>query len=305
MRFDDQVAVITGAGAGLGRAYAIALAERGARVALIDSGCADSRYPKELRSGLDNTLRTLKELGATAVSYRIDVRDHDAVVTMIECLQSLWGRIDILINNASIHQPCAFDALTIEQWQQQLDVDVNGSFYLAKAVWPLMKLQGYGRIIMSGAASGLYGDMHETCFSTSKMALMGLVNSLSIEGREYNIGVNSITPHALTDMTASHLAPSVKPLFSKSSVNATMLYLSSKWAPTGQHFLVAAGSVSHGMFTEFQPLRIGEDDCKPEVIHENWHTHYQQLPVVLHQSGEEQITAWAKRSAAERHVVIE
>lgn len=305
MRFDEQVAVVTGAGTGLGRAYAIALAERGARIALIDSGYSDDRAPERSDSELESTARRLIELGADSLSFAIDVRDEAALTQAVGKIHAQWGQVDILINNASIHHPCPFDLLTKERWQHQLDVDVNGCFYLTKLVWPLMKQQGYGRILISSAASGLYGNMYETSLGTSKMALIGLVNSLAMEGKEYNICVNSIIPHALTQMTEHHLAPSVKPLFTISSVNAAMLFLSSIDAPTGQHLLVAAGSVSRGGFTEYQPIRMDEEHCKPEVLRERWLEIARAAACCQHPSAEDQVTAWAKRSALARHITIE
>ncbi|QYK02583.1 SDR family NAD(P)-dependent oxidoreductase [Shewanella psychrotolerans] len=305
MRFDEQVAVVTGAGAGLGRAYAIALAARGARIALIDSGYSDAKEPNRRYSELDNTVKTLNQLGADTLSFAIDVRDETALIDAVHNIHEKWGQIDILIHNASIHHPCPFDLLTKDRWQHQLDVDVNGCFYLTKLIWPLMKLQSYGRILISSAASGLYGNMYETSFSTSKMALVGLANSLAMEGKEYNICVNTITPHALTQMTEHHLAPSVKPLFTTSSVTAAMLFLSSEHAPTGQHLLVAAGSVSRGGFTEYQHIRLDEEHCKPEVLLHRWLEIERAAPCCQHPSAEDQVTAWAKRSALERHIIIE
>lgn len=305
MRFDEQVAVITGAGAGLGRAYAIALAERGAHVVLIDAGIADPDAVLDQDSGLAKTAQTLSELGAQTMSFKLDVRDSAGLNDAVTAILGRWGHIDIVINNASIHHPCAFEELSYAQWQQQLDIDVNGSFILTKLVWPQMKRQGYGRILMSCGASALYGDRHESCFSTSKMALIGLVNSLAIEGVDSNICVNSITPHALTQMTEHHLSPLVKPLFSTSSVNAVMLFLTSSLAPSGQHLLVAAGSVSHGKFTESPHMRITDAECNPNVIHARWHELKYARPYRVHRSGEAQITAWAKRSASEHHIVIE
>ncbi|MCG9713711.1 SDR family NAD(P)-dependent oxidoreductase [Shewanella insulae] len=305
MRFDEQVAVVTGAGAGLGRVYAIALAERGARLAIIDSGYGDSRCQTYSGAGLNKTARTLTELGADCLSFQVDVCDSQALAEVVETVMARWGRIDIVVNNAGIHNPVSFDSLSFDQWQRQLDVDLNGSFHLTKLVWPLMKRQNYGRIVMTAGASGLYGDMHETHYSASKMALIGLVNSLAKEGRDYNISVNTLVPQALTAMTEHHLSPLVKPLFSTSSVNATLLYLCSSMACSGQHLLAGAGSVSHGMFVEFQPLRIVEDSCKPEVIALRWDELYRALPYHFHESGEEQVTAWARRSAAEHNVDIE
>ncbi|WP_394200441.1 SDR family NAD(P)-dependent oxidoreductase [Shewanella waksmanii] len=305
MRFDDQVAIVTGAGGGLGRAYAIALAERGAKVALIDNGEADVQNGERLGTGLKLTEQTLTRLGADAQMFLLDVADEVAVNEVVANILAKWQRIDIVVNNAGYHQSAAFDVLESELWRKQLDVNINGSYYLTKAVWPILKQRNYGRILMVSAVSGLYGNMHEVAFSTSKMALIGLVNSLSIEGRDANIHVNTLIPHALTNLTANHLAPAVKPLFSKTSVNAAMLFLAHHDAPTGQHLLVAAGSVSHGQFTEYDPLYFPSSQCKPETIRQHWPQLYQALPVHFHESGEAQVLAWAKRGAAQRKIRIE
>ncbi|MCG9696192.1 SDR family NAD(P)-dependent oxidoreductase [Shewanella sp. Isolate11] len=305
MRFDGQVAIITGAATGLGRAYAIALAQRGAHVALIDSGYSQEQDIKTGRTELESTIDAVSKIGAEASAFAIDVCDEVAIADMVNKVIKRWGRVDVLIHNASIHQPCAFERLTKAQWQRQLDVDVNACFNLTKLIWPIMKQQSYGRIIVSSAASGLYGNIYETCFSTSKMALVGFVNSLSMEGVDYNICVNAIIPHALTKMNENHLAPEVKALFSMSSVKAVMLFLSSKLAPTGQHLLVGAGSVSRGGFTEFVHVSIEEEDCKPEKVHDRWHEIMHAAPCCQHASAEAQVTAWARRRAQSRGIDIE
>ncbi|QFU21901.1 SDR family NAD(P)-dependent oxidoreductase [Shewanella eurypsychrophilus] len=295
MRFDNQVAVITGAGSGLGRAYALALAERGAKVVLIDNDI----------SGLESSHKAVLALGEQSMVFKLDVSNIEGVKDAVTQIIELWGHIDILINNAGIHSTCDFDNLTIENWQLQLNTDLNGSFYMTKAIWPHMKGRGYGKIVMSSAVSGLYGDMHETSYSASKMGLIGLVNSLYLEGMDYNISVNSLTPHAVTSMTAHKLAPSVKPLFSKTSITASMLFLCCADSPTGQHLLTAAGSVSHGQFAEFKPSYFPAGSCKPETILSSWQQIHQAQPANLHRSGEEQVLVWARRGAGEHHITIE
>lgn len=311
MRFEGQVAIVTGAASGLGRAYAIALAERGARVVLVDNETSQTKDVSssmtlnlESSSGLKACGAAIKALGGEFKAFSLDVTCFDDINAMVDDVVQSWGRVDILINNAGVHQPCAFEQMSTSTWKHQLDVDLNGTFYMTKAVWPLMKRQGYGRVVMSGASS-VYGDMHETSFSTSKMAVMGLVNSLHHEGVEHGIKVNSIIPHAVTSMTADHLAPTVRPLFSKTTVTATMLYLCSSKSPSGEHLLAAAGGISHAALVEFNPGRFKAEECTPEVITERWHELYHAKPVTAHRSGEAQVLAWAKASANQRRIVLE
>ncbi|MGS0674475.1 SDR family NAD(P)-dependent oxidoreductase [Shewanella sp. 125m-1] len=310
MRFEGQVAIVTGAASGLGRAYAIALAERGARVVLVDNETSQTRDVSssemlnlEPDSGLKICGEAITALGGEFKSFILDVTRTDDIDTMLNDVVQSWGRVDILINNAGIHQPCAFEQMSQSNWKHQLDVDLNGTFYMTKAVWPLMKRQSYGRVVMS-SASAVYGDMYETSFSASKMAVMGLVNSLHLEGAEHGIAVNSIIPHAVTSMTAAHLAPTVKPLFSKTTVTATMLYLCSSKCPSGQHLLAAAGGISHAALVEFSPSRFNAEECTPEVITERWSDIYMAQPVAAHRSGEAQVLAWAKAAANQRHIQL-
>ncbi|WP_028768133.1 SDR family NAD(P)-dependent oxidoreductase [Shewanella fidelis] len=311
MRFEGQVAIVTGAASGLGRAYSIALAERGARVILVDNESAQTEGVSDKpvinmapESGLTSCCEAIKAIGGECQSYSIDVTCSDDISAMVDSVIASWGRVDILINNAGVHHPCAFEHMSVASWKHQLDVDLNGTFYMTKAVWPHMTRQGYGRIVMSGASS-IYGDMHETSFSASKMAVIGLVNSLHLEGQEYGIAVNSIIPHAVTAMTAAHLAPAVRPLFSKTTVTATMLYLCSSKCPSGQHLLAAAGGISHAAMVEFSPSRFNAEECTPEVICDRWSDIYKAKPVTVHKSGEAQVLAWAKAQADKRHIPLE
>ncbi|MCL1060298.1 SDR family NAD(P)-dependent oxidoreductase [Shewanella gelidimarina] len=299
MRFEDQVAIVTGAASGLGRAYAIALAERGARVVIIDNEALTTKD-----SGLRSCAAAITALGGEAQVFCLDVSDSSVVQQMVDEVLSTWGRVDILINNAGIHHSCPFEHLSEATWKRQFDVDVHGSFNMTKAVWPCMKRSGYGRVIMT-CASSIFGDMYESSFSASKMALIGLVNSLHLEGEEFGIAVNTITPHAVTQMTADHLAPAVRPLFSKTTVLSAMLYLCSSECPSGKHIFAAAGGISQAEVVEFAASRFTAEECTPEIIHSRWSEIYRSKPYRGRSSGEAQVLAWAKASAEQRNIDIE
>lgn len=299
MRFENQVAIVTGAATGLGRAYAIALAERGARVVIIDLEPLSAAG-----SGLRDCAQAIRSLGAEVLTFCLDVSDAKAVQLMLAEVIASWRKIDILINNAGVHHPEPFEQITQMSWKRQFDVDVHGSFNMTQAVWPTMKQNGYGRVIMT-CASTIFGDMHEASFSASKMALMGLVNSLHLEGQAEGIAVNSITPHAVTNMVETHLAPAVKPLFSKTTVLSAVLYLCSANAPSGQHLFAAAGGISHAELIEYAASRFDAAHCTPEAIHQRWQEIYQAQPCHRRASGESQVSAWAKMSAEQHDVTLE
>lgn len=299
MRFEHQVAIVTGAASGLGRAYAIALAERGARVVIVDNEPLTSKD-----AGLRSCAQAITALGGKTKVFCLDVSDSAAVQQMVDDVLLDWGKVDILINNAGIHHSCPFEHLSEKTWKRQFDVDVHGSFNMTKAVWPSMKLSGYGRIIMT-CASSIFGDVYESSFSASKMALLGLVNSLHLEGNEFGIAVNTITPHAVTQMTAQHLAPAVRPLFSKTTALSVVLYLCSSKCPSGKHIFAAAGAISQAELVEFSASRFTAEECTPEVIHNRWSEIYRAKPYRGRSSGEAQVLAWAKASAEQRNIDIE
>ncbi|MFT7261274.1 MAG: NAD(P)-dependent dehydrogenase (short-subunit alcohol dehydrogenase family), partial [Glaciecola sp.] len=197
IRYDNQVAIVTGAGAGLGRSHAIALAARGAKVVVNDLGNADG----SLSQGALDVVAEIQKAGGEAIANGANVANMQQVQSMIEEVMTLWSRVDILVNNAGILRDKSFGKMSIEDFQLVLDVHVMGSVNCTKAVWDIMKHQNYGRIVMTTSSSGLYGNFGQANYGAAKMAVVGLMNTLCIEGQKNNIKVNCLSPTARTAMT--------------------------------------------------------------------------------------------------------
>lgn len=296
MRFDDQSVLISGATSGLGRAYALALAERGARLWLLD--CTDSHSDAVL-----SLLRSVEAAGGSARYRELDLADAAAIDAALP--EFARAGISLLVNNAGRHSHGDFAHLSSADFMQQLQVDVYGSFALTHGLWHGMMERGYGRVVMTTGVSALYGDMHQSAFACAKMALVGLVNGLAAEGAGRNVRVNSLCPLAHTPMTEKHLAIQVKPLFSKEIITAVMLFLLSGNAPFGRHLLAGGGSVSELCLAEHS-YRYFDSACRtPEAVAAHWGEIASAWPIQTHSSGEEQILAFAKRTARELGVKLD
>ncbi|KAL8444093.1 hypothetical protein Emed_006380 [Eimeria media] len=243
-QFKGQVAVITGAGGGLGRAYALAFAARGAKVVVNDLGVAlagESGTGSGIRPA-DAVVQEIRSAGGEAVANYDDVLNGARI---IETAINSFGRIDILINNAGILRDSSFAKMSERDWDLVMQVHVKGAFACTKAAWPYMVKQGYGRIVNTASASGLYGNFGQANYSAAKMALVGLGKTLAAEGAKYNIKVNCIAPLAGTRMTETILPPALVKALKPECVAPVVLYLSSKdCEETGQVFEVGAGWVA-------------------------------------------------------------
>ncbi|BCV65988.1 short-chain dehydrogenase/reductase [Shewanella carassii] len=293
MGFGGRTALVSGAASGLGRAFAIGLAQRGASLALLDiDSCKD-------------TLNALTALGADAKAWHCDVSDETCVAKVLQEVCDHFGTIELLVACAGIHTSSPFEKLTFKQWRQQLQVDLDGSFLLCHGLWSRMKAQEYGRILLLTGVSGLFGDPFESAWASAKMALLGLTNSLSREGSNTNIRVNSLCPMATTPMTEKHLALSVQPLFGLDAPLAAGLFLLSEQAPNGQHLMAAAGSISRVRVAESEPGYFNACACSPELLAKAWPELSQAVPSGLCDSGEAQIVKWARQAAEEHNIEIE
>ncbi|HEY6511648.1 MAG TPA: SDR family NAD(P)-dependent oxidoreductase, partial [Burkholderiaceae bacterium] len=204
--FDGRVAIVTGAGGGLGRQHALALAARGARVLVNDFGRPASDGSDQ-GTAADAVVAEIRAAGGTALANHASVTDEAAVQQMVQDTLAAWGRVDILVNNAGILRDKSFGKMTLDDFRAVVDVHLMGAAVCTHAVWPTMRAQKYGRVVMTTSSSGLYGNFGQANYGAAKMALVGLMQTLAIEGAKDNIRVNCLAPTAATRMTEGLLQP--------------------------------------------------------------------------------------------------
>ena len=273
IRFDECVAIVTGAGAGLGRAYALELAKRGAKVVVNDLGGARDGSGKGTTSPAENVVAEIKRLGGQAVANFDNVATPQGGENIVKTALDAFGRVDILINNAGILRDKSFVKMEPENWKAVLDVHLNGAFNVTRPAMAVMRENGYGRIVMTTSAAGLYGNFGQTNYSAAKMALVGLMHTLKLEGKKYNIKVNTIAPIAASRLTEDVMPPD---LFEKSKpdfVAPLVMYLcSEKCQETGAIFNSGMGYYNRAAVVTGPTVQLGDPDHPPtpEQIHENW-----------------------------------
>ena len=266
--FDGQVAIVTGAGGGLGRSHALELAARGAKVVVNDFGGAVDGSGGS--SAAANAVVTeIEAAGGTAMADGTDVTNLDSVDAMVAKVMDAWGRIDVLINNAGILRDKSFNNMEISDFQMVVDVHLMGSANCTKAVWAIMREQNYGRIVMTTSASGLYGNFGQANYGAAKMGVVGLMNTLVLEGRKNNIFINTIAPVALTRMTEEIIPAEFHAMLEPESVTAGVVYLASDQAPTRNILCAGAGSFARAAIQESEGLHIGLDVSADDVAG-NW-----------------------------------
>ncbi len=267
MRFDGQVAIVTGAGGGLGRAHALALAARGARVVINDFGGA------RVGTGGSTAAAVVEEIhtaGGEAIAHDASVTDPAAVQDMVQQAMSRWSRVDILINNAGVLRDRTFAKMTLDDFRFVMDVHLGGAVNCTKAVWEIMRAQNYGRIVLTTSSSGLYGNFGQSNYGAAKMALVGLMQTLGLEGAKYDIRVNCVAPSAATRMTQGLMPESVLSLLEPSAVTPAVLFLSSRDAPTRAILCAGAGSFERAYITLTRGQFIGADPDAPEKLAERF-----------------------------------
>ena len=241
IRFDNQVAIVTGAGGGLGRQHALELGRRGARVVVNDLGGSVDGSGGSVTAA-EKVAEEIRAAGGEAMANGASVTDFDAVQSMIEATLSRWGRIDILVNNAGILRDKTFAKMDLSNWHSVMDVHLTGSVNCTKCAWPAMVQQNYGRVVMTTSVSGLFGNFGQSNYGAAKLGIVGLMNTLRFEGAKYNIKVNAIAPVAATRMTVDlpgfedseqRLAPEL--------VTPAVIFLCSEQAPNGRIIQAAGG----------------------------------------------------------------
>jgi NAD(P)-dependent dehydrogenase (short-subunit alcohol dehydrogenase family) len=262
MRFDGRVAIVTGAGGGLGREHALGLARRGARLVINDLGGARDGSGGSATAA-EAVVAEIEALGGEAIASAASVTDYDAIQAMVAAAMSQWGRIDILVNNAGVLRDRTFAKMELEDFRFVVDVHLMGAVNCTKAVWEIMRAQNYGRIAMTTSSSGLYGNFGQSNYGAAKMALVGLMQTLSIEGQKNDIRVNCLAPTAHTRMTEDfagtlpleHLGPEL--------VTPGLLYLVSEAAPTRMILAAGAGGFERANVT--QGIRATGEEAPEQV----------------------------------------
>jgi len=269
IRFDERVVIVTGGGNGLGRSHCLEYAKRGAKVVVNDLGGAIDGTGSSL-SAAETVVEEIRAAGGEAIANGANVTKAEEVQAMVDEAVAKWGRVDILINNAGILRDKSFSNMEIDDFRAVIDVHLTGAAICTKAVWGIMREQAYGRVVVTTSSSGLYGNFGQTNYSAAKMGLIGLMNTLDLEGKKYNIRVNALAPFAGTRMVGDLVPEEISNAASPALVTPAVLYLTSEEAPDRTILGAGYGSYAVTRVYESPGMFLGSDNVTPEDIAANW-----------------------------------
>jgi NAD(P)-dependent dehydrogenase (short-subunit alcohol dehydrogenase family) len=265
IRFDGRVAIVTGAGNGLGRAHALGLAKLGAKVVVNDFGGARDGTGGSLTAA-ETVVEEIRAAGGTAMADGADVSNFEQVKAMVEKATKEWGSVDLMCANAGILRDKSFAKMEVADFIKVLDVHLTGTFYCCKAVWEGMRARNYGRIVLTTSSSGLYGNFGQANYGAAKTGMVGLMNVLAEEGRKTDIRVNIVSPTAATRMTEELLPAQALQLMKPEAITPAVEYLLSENAPTKTIMGAGAGSFAVIKILESEGVNFAEADWSPDTI---------------------------------------
>ena len=279
-----RVAVITGAGGGLGREHALLLARRGAKVVVNDVGGSVAGSGASATAA-EAVVKEIRDFGGEAIANASSVTDYAAVEAMIEEARARWGKIDILVNNAGILRDKSFAKMSLEDFRTVIDVHLMGSVHCTKAVWNLMRDQAYGRIVMTTSSSGLYGNFGQANYGAAKLALVGFMQTLALEGEKYNVRVNCLAPSAATRMLDGLMADETSKLLPPGAVSPGVLALVADNAPTRTILCAGGGSYEQAHITLTRGIYAGNNEDAAERVASSWMAIGDRLGEIVPDSG--------------------
>jgi NAD(P)-dependent dehydrogenase (short-subunit alcohol dehydrogenase family) len=262
--FKGKVAIVTGAGGGLGRAHALELAKRGAKVVVNDlGGSVDGTGGNS--AAAEAVVKEITDAGGEAIANGASVSDDAGVDHLVKQVMDKWGRIDILVANAGILRDKSFSKMELRDFQAVMDVHLMGTVKPCKALWEIFKKQQYGRIVVTTSSTGLYGNFGQTNYGAAKLSLIGFMNTLKLEGAKDNIKVNAICPVAGTRMTENLMPPNIIAMLKPEYVTPAVVYLVSEDAPTGTILTAAAGVFAAAQIVETDGVNLGHNATADDV----------------------------------------
>ena len=297
IRYDGKVAIVTGAGQGLGRSHAIDLAGRGARVVVNDLGGARDGTGGSSEAAL-SVVAEIEALGGEAIANGANVAKYDEVEAMVGQAMDQWGRVDILVNNAGILRDKSFSKVELSDFKLVVDVHLMGTVNCTKACWNIMRDQGYGRVVVTTSSSGLYGNFGQTNYGSAKMGVIGLMNTLAQEGGKYDIRVNALAPTAGTRMTEGLIPEEAFDLLTPATVTPAVLYLVSEDAPNRTILCAGAGAFAVARIVESDGTWLSPEEQTPEGIAAHWDEITSTEGETVPQAGFEQTVKFTSKAMA-------